>query len=236
MQSNPSQNSPSRSLNPQGAKIVPAVTVNPPPIEARDANKTRLMFERTLERAAQSDTFSNERNTGFSQRSIDDRPERDTRGGSDQSSDQDDEQKDRLLDSDSVITARTPLLPVMAAAFAPLVTGAVPLLNPEQIATLQKMAAAIAEVGKVGVDAKMTVQFGQLNGVADGAVLGRDARGALTVHLIGAAPHMTPASAQQLRDDLMQRLLKRKLNVSTVDFLDPETLTEGAVNRKGAKG
>ncbi len=236
MQSNPSQNSATRSLNPQKPNVAPMVAVNPPPVEARDANKTRLMFERTLERAAQSDSFSSERSSGLSERRIDDRPERDTRGGSDQSNEQDDEQKDRPLGSDSAINARAPLLPVMAAAFTPLVTAPVPLLNQEQIATLQKMAAAIAEVGKAGVDAKMTIQFGQLNGVADGAVLGRDARGALTVHLIGAAPHMTPANAQQLRDDLMQRLLKRKLNVSTVDFLKPETLTDDAVNRKGAKG
>lgn len=236
MQSNPSQNSPSRSLSPQGTKIVPAMSINPPPVEARDANKTRLMFERTLERAAQSDSFSSERSSGLAERRIDDPPERDTRGGSDQSSERDDEQKDRPLGSDSATNARAPLLPVMAVAFTPLVTAAVPLLNQEQIATLQKMAAAIAEVGKAGIDAKMTVQFGQLNGVADAAVLGRDARGALTVHLIGAAPHMTVANALQLRDDLMQRLIKRKLNVSTVDFLEPETLTEGAVNRKGAKG
>jgi hypothetical protein len=236
MQSNPSQNSTPRSLNPQGTKVASAMPINPPPVEARDANKTRLMFERTLERAAQSGSFSSERSTGFSERRIDDRPERDTRGDSDQSSEQDDEQKDRSLSSDSPINARAPLLPVMAAPFTPLVTAAVPLLNQEQIATLQKMAAAIAEVGKAGVDAKMTIQFGQLNGVADGAVLGRDARGALTVHLIGAPPHMTPANAQQLRDDLMQRLLKRKLNVSTVDFLQPETLTDIAVSRKGTQG
>ena len=235
MQSNPSQNSPSRSLNPQRTKIVPAMPLNPPPVEARDANKTRLMFERTLERAAQSDSFSSERSSEFSERRIDDRPERDTRGGSDQSSEQDDEQMDRPLGNDSATNARAPLLPVMAATFTPPVTGAVPLLNQEQIATLQKMAAAIAEVTKTGVDAKMTVQFGQLNSVADGAVLGRDARGGLTVHLIGAAPHMTSANVQQLRDDLMQRLLKRKVNVSTIDFLESETLSEGAVSRKGTK-
>ena len=74
-------------LNPQRTKIVPAMPLNPPPVEARDANKTRLMFERTLERAAQSDSFSSERSSEFSERRIDDRPERDARGGSDQSSD-----------------------------------------------------------------------------------------------------------------------------------------------------
>ena len=57
----------------------------------------------------------------------------------------------------------------------------------------------------------------------------------LTIHLIGASAHMSPAHAQQLRDDLMQRLLKRKLNVSTVDFLELQTLTDYAVNRKDAK-
>ena len=194
-----------------------------------------MTFERTLERAAQSDSFSNERSSGFLHRSIDDRPERDTRGGSDQSNDQDDEQKDRPLGSDVVINARAPLSPMIAATFSPLITAAVPLLNPEQIATLQKMAAAIAEVAKTGVDAKMTVQFGPLNGVAEAAVFGRDPRGAMTIHLIGAPPHMTAANAQQLRDDLLQRLLKRKLNVSTVVFLEPQTLTDDAVNRKDTK-
>jgi hypothetical protein len=234
MQSNPSQNTPSRSVSQQGAKLIPATPINPPPIEARDATKTRMTFERTLERAAQSESFVSERSSGFSQRSIEDRPERDTRGGSDQQSDKDEEQKDRPLGSDTQVTARAPLL-TMAATFNPLVTAAVPLLSQEQIATLQRMAAAIAEVGKAGVEAKMTVQFGPLNSIADGAVLGRDSRGALTVHLVGASPHMIPAHAQQLRADLMQRLLKRKLNVSTVDFLETQTLTEQAVNRSDPK-
>jgi hypothetical protein len=236
MQSNPSQNSAPRTVPSQSTKLTPAISINPQPIDARDANKPRLLFERTLERAAQSDSFSHERSSGFSERRIEDQSERDTRGNSDQSSEQDDEQTDRPLGSDIAINGRAPLLPLMTAAFTPLVTAAVPLLSPEQIATLQKMAAAIAEVGKTGVDAKMTIQFGQLNGVADGAVLGRDARGALTVHLIGAPPHMSPANAQQLRDDLMQRLLKRRLNVSSVDFLDPQTITEDAVNRKEKRG
>lgn len=234
MQSNATQNSPTRNLNPQGTKAMPALPINPPPVEVRDANKNRMLFERTLERAAQSDQFSSERSPNFSQHPVDERQGRDTRGGGDQSNEQDEEQKDRPLGSDSAISARTPLL-VTATAFTPPVTATVPLLNQEQIATLQKMAAAIAEVAKTGVDVKMTLQFGQFNGVADGAVLGRDARGALTIHLIGATPLITPAHAQYLRDDLMQRLLKRKLNVSTVDFLEPQTLTEYAVSRKKAK-
>jgi hypothetical protein len=233
MQSNPTQNSPLRS---QSLKPGVASPISPPPVEARDANKGRAMFERTLERAAQTDSYANERSSGFSQRSIEDRPERDTRGGSDQHSDKDEEQKDRPLGNDIAVNGRTQLLSVIATAFTPLVTAAVPLLSQEQIATLQRMAAAIAEVGKAGVDAKMTIQFGQLNSIADGAVLGRDSRGALTVHLVGASPNMIPAHAQQLRADLMQRLLKRKLNVSTVDFLETQTLTEQAVNRSEQKG
>jgi hypothetical protein len=234
MHSNGTQSSPTRNLNPQGTKAMPALPINPPPVEARDANENRKMFERTLERAAQSDQFSSESSPSFSQRHVEERQGRGTRGGGDQSNEQDEEQKDRPLSSDSAISARAPL-PVTATAFTPLVTATVPLLNQDQIATLQKMAAAIAEVAKAGIDAKMTLQFGQFNGVADGAVLGRDARGALTIHLIVATPQITPAHAQYLRDDLMQRLLKRKLNVSTVDFLEPQTLTDYAVNRKEAK-
>jgi hypothetical protein len=236
MQSNPSQKSTPRSVSPQSTKPNSAIPINPRPIEARETSKTRMLFERTLERAAQSDSFSSERSGGFSQRSIEDRPERDTRGGSDQSRDQDKEQEDRPLGSDILINARAPLTPLMPAAFTPLVTAAVPLLNPEQIATLQKMAAAIAEVAKGGAEAKMTVQFGAFNGIAEGAILGRDPRGAMTIHLIGTQPNITPAHAQQLRDNLLQRLLKRRLNVSTVDFFEPQPLTEGAVNRKNAKG
>jgi hypothetical protein len=212
------------------------MSISPPPIEARETSKTRMLFERTLERASQSDSFSSERSGGFSRRSIQDRPERDTRGGNDQSGEQDKEQEDRPLGSDILVNGRATLTPLMATSFTPPVTAAVPLLNPEQIATLQKMAAAIAEVAKSGTEAKMTVQFGAFNGIADGAILGRDARGAMTIHLIGTQPNITPAHAQQLRDDLLQRLLKRRLNVSTVDFLEPQTLTETAVSRKGANG
>ena len=234
MQSNPSQNSTSRNPSLQGTKAVPALPVNPPAVEARDNGRHQMMFERTLERAAQSDSLSADRGAGFLQRRADERPQRDANSDSDQSREQDEEQKDRLLSNDAAAGVRAPQT-IMASAFAPPVNAAVPLLNQEQIATLQKMAAAIAEIAKTGVDAKMTLQFGQFNGIADGAVLGRDARGALTIHLIGASAHMSPAHAQQLRDDLMQRLLKRKLNVSTVDFLELQTLTDYAVNRKDAK-
>jgi hypothetical protein len=154
MQSNPTQNIPLRSLSSQDVKPAVASPISLPPVEARDANKGRAMFERTLERAAQTDSFANERSAGFSQRSVEDRQERDTRGGGDQHSDKDEEQKDRPLGNDIAVNGRMPQLPIMAAVFTPFVTAAVPLLSQEQIATLQRMAAAIAEVGKAGVDAK----------------------------------------------------------------------------------
>jgi hypothetical protein len=234
MQSNSSQSSPTRSLTPQGGKNLPPMAVSPPPAEARDTSKHRMMFERTLERIAQSESFSNERTLGLSKEHVDDRPQRDTRGDNDQSSEHDEDAKDHQPSNDIGVIGRMPM-PAIVATFTPLATAAAPLLGQEQIATLQKMAAAIAEIGKTGVDAKMTIQFGQFNGIADSAILGRDLRGALTIHLIGAPPHMTPANAQQLRDDLMHRLLKRKVNVSTVDFLEPQAITDYAVNRKKAE-
>jgi hypothetical protein len=238
MQSKPSQNSPSRSTNVQSVKSVTALpnrTNNAAPVEARDANKTRMTFERALDRQGQSDAFSSERGGIPSRDRIDDRPERDTRGGNDQQKESEDDTKDQPLGSDILIAGRAQLPITMVAGLNPFVTTAAPLLSQEQIANLQRMAAAIAEIAKTGIDAKMTVQFGNLNGIADSAIFGRDARGGLTIHLIGAPPHMTPANAQMLRSDLMQRLLKRRLDVSSVDFVETEALTEQAVNQAGSK-
>jgi hypothetical protein len=234
MQSNPTQNTQPRSAKLQNTNPAPVMPINPPPVEAREASKARMTFERALERLGQSDSFSSERSSSYEQRSIEDRPERDTRGGSDQQSDREDDSKERPNGNEFVTASRTPP-PLIVAAFNPFITAAAPMLSQEQIANLQRMASAIAEVAKTGVDAKMTVQFGGLNGVADGAILGRDARGGLTIHLVGASPHITPAHAQMLRSDLMQRLLKRKLDVSSVDFLESDSLTEQAVTHSGAK-
>ena len=231
MQSNATQNAPPRPTNLQNPQ--PAQN-DPAPAAVRDADRGRLVFERTLERAIQSDSYSTDRGNGDAQRSVDDRPDRDSQSGSGQQSDKD-EHGDREPGGDGVIVSRTPI-PNFVAGNNPFVTASAARLSQEQIATLQRMAAAIAEVGKAGIDAKMTIQFGGVNGVADGAILGRDARGGLTVHLVGAPPHMTPANAQMLRADLMQRLLKRKVNVSDVDFIDSNALTERAVKQGGMAG
>jgi hypothetical protein len=238
MQSNPSQNSPPRSTSLQSVKsapILPNKANNTPPLEARDTNKNRMTFERALDRQGQSDSFSRELGGSLSRNSIDDRPERDTRGGNNQQSESEDDTKDQPLGSDVLITGRTVLPAGIVASFDPFVTSAVPLLSQEQIANLQRMAAAIAEIAKTGIDAKMTVEFGTLNGIADSAIFGRDARGGLTIHLVGAPPNMTPTNAQMLRSDLIQRLLKRKLDVSSVDFVETEALTEQAINQAGSK-
>jgi hypothetical protein len=231
MQSNATQNAPPRPTNLQNPQPAPN---NPAPVAARDADRGRLAFERTLERAIQSDSYSNDRGNGDTQRAVDDRPDRDSQSGGGQHSDKD-EQDRREVGSDGVVVVRTPI-PNFVAGNNPFVAASAARLSQEQIATLQRMAAAIAEVGKSGIDAKMTIQFSGMNGIAEGAILGRDARGGLTVHLVGAPPHMTPANAQMLRADLMQRLLKRKLNVSDVDFIDTNALTERAVKQGGMAG
>ena len=233
MQSNPTQNTPPKATNVQNTPVPPAPRS---PVDAREVDRGRLAFARTLERAVQSDAQASDRSESYSTRSVDDRPERDSQNESDRQSDKDDTQQNEVfLGTEIAVPVRNPF-PGLVNALNPFVTAAQPLLSQEQIATLQRMAAAIAEVTKAGVDAKMTVQFGAMNGIADGAILGRDPRGGLTIHLVGAPPHMTPANAQTLRADLMQRLLKRKLNVSEVDFIESRTLTERAVKQASMPG
>lgn len=234
MQSNPTQTMVTRAVKPanNGGNSMPPA--NMAPLETREAGRNRQSFERSLERLAQTDGRADAGSGAASARSIDDRPERDTGGGSDQRGDRDEDSGDPK-GTEVQGAARTPA-PINAANFTPPVVVAAPMLSPDQLAALQRMAAAIAEVAKGGIDARMTVEFGASNHLASGAILGRDARGAMTIHIVNATAHLPPAVVQMLRADLMQRLLRRKLNVAGVDFLDASTLTEAAVRRDDKQG
>lgn len=229
MQSNPTQTIVTRTVNPVNNGGSSAPNANMAPVESREVGRNRLSFERSLERLAQSDGRADSGSSAAGSHSIDERPDRDTGGGSDQRGDRDEDSGDPKA-SEAQGAAR-PAAPINAANFTPPVIAAAPMLSPEQLATLQRMAAAIAEVAKGGIDARMTVEFGANNQLASGAILGRDARGGMTIHIVNASAYLSPAVTQMLRADLMQRLLRRKINVAGVDFLDASTLTEIAVRR-----
>lgn len=84
-------------------------------------------------------------------------------------------------------------------------------------AHLDRIASAIAEVAASGADARvqLTLPPGALP--VQGAILGRDTGGALTVMLL-AQGQLAPAVSAGLANDLSQRLLRRQVKVARVTF------------------
>jgi hypothetical protein len=225
MQSNPTQTLVStRTSGLQKATSPHTVTpANAPSISIREDQRNRLAFEQSLDRISQSDVERHERGDADEQ-AVNERPERENDEGNQGRREQDDDPKGGAeLQGVGRLGASLFSGGVLATAATSL-----PMLSAEQLANLQRMAAAIAEVSKSGAEAKMTVDFGSTAGLATGAILGRDRNGALTVHLTGMPPFMSSAQMQSLRSELMQRLLRRKLAVSSVEYLDEARIAQRA--------
>lgn len=223
MQSNPTQtlvSTRTTGLQKTNSQHV-AAPATAPLVDVRDNQRNRLAFERSLDRISQSEIDRNERGDSDEQQ-VGDKPDRENEDGNQSQGDHDEDAK-----SGSEFQGVGRIGAALFTGSAPtMVTATMPMLSAEQLANLQRMAAAIAEVAKTGTDARMTIDFGSIGGLATGAVLGRDRNGALTVHLTGMPPFMSSAQLQSLRSELMSRLLRRKLLVSTVEYLDDPTRSQ----------
>lgn len=199
---------------------------NAPSIDVRDNQRSRLAFERSLDRLSQTEIDRHESGDADEQR-INDRHESDTEDGHHGRREHDEDPKGGQ-DLQGLGRLGTTLFSGNAVATS---ATSLPMLTAEQLANLQRMAAAIAEVAKSGAEAKMTIDFGSIGGLATGAILGRDQSGALTVHLTGMPTTLSSAQMQSLRSELMQRLLRRKLVVSLVEHLDDPNISHRAPSR-----
>lgn len=229
MQSNPTQTLvPTRTSGFQKTNspnsVIPA---NTPSIDARENQRNRLAFERSLDRLSQTEVDRHEPGDSEGQK-INDRPESDNEGGNSGDREHDDDPKGGT-DLQGLGRLGTTLFSGNTPATA---ATSLPLLTAEQLANLQRMAAAIAEVAKSGAEAKMTINFGSIGGLATGAILGRDQNGALTVHLTGMPTSLSSAQMQSLRSELMQRLLRRKLAVSSIEYLEVPNIPHTAPSRE----
>lgn len=84
-------------------------------------------------------------------------------------------------------------------------------------ATVDRMAAAIADRASTTTE-RASVQFAP-GGIVEGAIVSRDAGGALSVRLTGFDPRIGAAAADALRRDLAAALRDRKLRVTTLDLV-----------------
>jgi hypothetical protein len=210
----------------QPRPLVPA----PPRGQAaeRTTEATRQTFAQTLDRAQRSH-LATVKADGPHQREVAARSGELASGRRGASAGQDGYQDDQSSDmpATTILTAQNAAAPLVGQPTAIAASAIKPDVRDD--VALQRMAAAIAEIAKSGSQSKMTVDFSHMAGFEGSAIIGRDGAGAITVHIV-APPQM--ASDARFGAQLLDRLLKRKLNVSSVDFLSNDTLTEGAVGRR----
>lgn len=217
MQSNPTQTlvsartTTTARLGTAGPSVVPQHAS----LEERNHQRSRIAFEHSLERLSRSETEGSDAARTDS-RTVDDDPETHEQDAHHQRREQDQE-NEGSADLQAMGRIQQSFLTANAA---PQALPAAPMLSAEQLANLQRMAAAIAEVVKGGVDARMTIEFGMTGSVANAAILGRDRLGALTIHLTGMSTFASPAQLQSMRAELIDRLNRRKIAVSLIEFLD----------------
>lgn len=99
-------------------------------------------------------------------------------------------------------------------------------MDPSLVAQLERIAAAIAEALPREVDKQMSIAFGKADTLAQGAILTRDASGAISIHIAGLHPGVTAAQSVRLQQELRTRLMARKLEVREVAFTDANKPSE----------
>jgi hypothetical protein len=215
-----------QSLLPKRA-LTPAPLIPLAPCADKMSAATKQAFAQTLDRAQKADQAApksplDSRGEPMPQTG---NPHTARRGSSSGQAGYQDDKPDDAPDALAVLAQGQAAAPVNQPSAS---TAPANIADMREDGALQRMAAAIAEIAKSGSQSKMTVDFGPMAGFSGSAIIGRDAAGAITIHLI-TPPQM--AADTRFSAQLLDRLLRRKLNVSTVECLASDTLTAGAVAR-----
>lgn len=89
-------------------------------------------------------------------------------------------------------------------------------------AHLERMAAAIAEAVGKGGDQVATIDFGSDMGLVKSAIIARDAAGMISITMVTPNATLAPLAWTALRNQLSDRLEKRKIGVKSIDLEDDE--------------
>ncbi len=93
-----------------------------------------------------------------------------------------------------------------------------PALSEMQISHIEKISAIISEALNKGADDVFTVDFKGLESIAKSAVISRDAAGLISINLVSPNQAIPQHGLILLRQQLMDRLEKRKMTVKSVEF------------------
>uniref|UniRef100_UPI0035CC5E9A hypothetical protein n=1 Tax=uncultured Sphingomonas sp. TaxID=158754 RepID=UPI0035CC5E9A len=113
--------------------------------------------------------------------------------------------------------------PADVSAAAPVAPAIALALDPAAVARADRMAAAVAEAIAQGRDPVYSIRFNDPDGLAEGALLIRDAGGALIVRLEGVTPAALAVAPAALESQLRLALGRRRVRLSRVEYGAPMT-------------
>jgi hypothetical protein len=176
------------------------------PIATFDAQRSNA-FQRELDRLNRNDRNDNAAQSQGNPSTGKQRPEDQQNAGGEHQFADDRDQRDDIqasLSANGFSLARSGKIAAMSQA--------APELPPEH---LNRIAAAIQELVVQGGNAKYHLQLPAGSATINGAVLGQDAGGRLTIQLIANAV-LPPAAIQQLQQRLFERLKNRNLRLGLI--------------------
>ena len=111
--------------------------------------------------------------------------------------------------------------PADVPAAAPVAPAVAIGIDPAAAARADRMAAAVAEALAGGRDPVYSIRFNDPDGLAEGALLIREAGGALVVRLEGVLPAARALAPQALESDLRVALDRRRVRLSRIEYGAP---------------
>jgi hypothetical protein len=143
------------------------------------------------------------------------------RGGEAEQSEPIEADADGATEAPAAWTGAPASAPVDVPAAAPVAAAVAVGIDPAAAARADRMAAAVAEALAAGREPVYSIKFNDPDGLAEGALLIREASGALVVRLEGvlsAARALAPAA---LESDLRVALDRRRVRLSRVEYGAP---------------
>ena len=121
-------------------------------------------------------------------------------------------------DEDKLLAAGNGMKGDFAKTMAAQITSAQGTPDPATAAFLERIAAAIAEHRADGRQPQFSIEFGGSNPLANGALLSRDAAGAISIRIMGLDPRIDAIQQRMLKAQLRTGLNRRAIKVKEISL------------------